>query len=572
MKCPQCGSENCHYVTKTETNGSLFSGLDACCGMLFLGPAGLLCGLCGSNISSETKEYWVCDNCGRKFSATEAQKSIQNNKQLNFYYDDVLKYPEKASKTMVKVMDAAFDDEEGRYKDFLNRIIIRKDDFERNKEIFKNVVERVNEGELILFAYHDAENVIVTWNAIYFNDTYIQWEAIKLLSIWKNTIYFNQTALVFSAESARDAFLNIINNFIPEVEIYYSECYPELLSRLQCMPNDVCTRNSHFSSKAEYSSFVNELLERKVMEYSSVNGDKYTKYLQIKQEKDEEEKKIWKTVLATGGVIGLFSLFKWGFGIGILILILAEIIGVIAAEYYLTRDEWNEYRMELLPELLIQLIDEQKRSDIKKTGQIRVEDYETDFRYSLPIKLPSNSSESKDSLDKKNILDCCKQELEALDLRPRNMMIGVMAAIIIVIALQSKDSNEKNTVVENKKDEESYVSMDSDDVQTFIGVMGNYTSTSGGSENSVSMEIHDSGNGNIKVIFRSVKNKGMVSAHGNVVGRDTVEADWNNAHFSLVWTDAGEVTVSRTGITGYTDIDSFTEYETFINNSYYQVG
>lgn len=95
------------------------------------------------------------------------------------------------------------------------------------------------------------------------------------------------------------------------------------------------------------------------------------------------------------------------------------------------RDPGSELRMELLPELLIQLIDEQKRSDIKKTGQIRVEDYETDFRYSLPIKLPSNSSESKDSLDKKNILDCCKQELEALDLRPRNIMIGVMAAIIL---------------------------------------------------------------------------------------------------------------------------------------------
>lgn len=42
--------------------------------------------------------------------------------------------------------------------------------------------------------------------------------------------------------------------------------------------------------------------------------------------------------------------------------------------------------------------------------------------------------------------------------------------------------------------------------------------------------------------------------------------------FLLEWTDDGEVVVTRKGSTGYSDFDEFTENETFIDNSYYQVG
>ncbi len=70
MKCPRCKGENCQYVTTSETYSKGFDSGDACCGLLLLGPIGLLCGLCGSESNTKVKEYWVCHDCGNKFNAS----------------------------------------------------------------------------------------------------------------------------------------------------------------------------------------------------------------------------------------------------------------------------------------------------------------------------------------------------------------------------------------------------------------------------------------------------------------------------------------------------------------------
>lgn len=69
MKCRNCGSENCHMVTESETKTKGYDGCLGCLGMVLLSnPLGLLCGLCGMGDSkTRTKHYWVCNNCGRKF-------------------------------------------------------------------------------------------------------------------------------------------------------------------------------------------------------------------------------------------------------------------------------------------------------------------------------------------------------------------------------------------------------------------------------------------------------------------------------------------------------------------------
>ena len=36
MKCPKCGSEDCQYVTNTETYGNSFSFSKACCGSIIM--------------------------------------------------------------------------------------------------------------------------------------------------------------------------------------------------------------------------------------------------------------------------------------------------------------------------------------------------------------------------------------------------------------------------------------------------------------------------------------------------------------------------------------------------------
>ena len=42
MKCPNCGSENCQYITTTETHGGGISWGDACCGTMLLIVLGTL--------------------------------------------------------------------------------------------------------------------------------------------------------------------------------------------------------------------------------------------------------------------------------------------------------------------------------------------------------------------------------------------------------------------------------------------------------------------------------------------------------------------------------------------------
>ncbi len=71
MKCPNCGSENVNYITNTTTKG--FGSAKACCGFLIWGWIGVLCGLCGMG-KQNTKEYWICNNCGNKFQSKDIKK------------------------------------------------------------------------------------------------------------------------------------------------------------------------------------------------------------------------------------------------------------------------------------------------------------------------------------------------------------------------------------------------------------------------------------------------------------------------------------------------------------------
>lgn len=74
LKCPNCGSARLQFVTHTKTQGVSIG--DSCCGYILLGPLGLLCGLCGAG-SSETKEGWVCLDCGHRFTTRDVEKAAQ---------------------------------------------------------------------------------------------------------------------------------------------------------------------------------------------------------------------------------------------------------------------------------------------------------------------------------------------------------------------------------------------------------------------------------------------------------------------------------------------------------------
>ena len=60
VKCPQCGSTNVHFITKS---GKSFDGKDACCGYLMCGPIGLLFGAKNKPDTTTRK----CMKCGKEF-------------------------------------------------------------------------------------------------------------------------------------------------------------------------------------------------------------------------------------------------------------------------------------------------------------------------------------------------------------------------------------------------------------------------------------------------------------------------------------------------------------------------
>lgn len=83
MKCPNCGSEHVQFATHTKTKS--FSLMDSCCGAIMLGPLGILCGLCGA--SSHTKEFWICHDCGYRFSTEKGKQNLENLRQSQLTYE-----------------------------------------------------------------------------------------------------------------------------------------------------------------------------------------------------------------------------------------------------------------------------------------------------------------------------------------------------------------------------------------------------------------------------------------------------------------------------------------------------
>lgn len=65
--CPFCGATNCQPMQKSIVDATYknYRWGSGCCGLLLLGPFGLLCGLCGTGINTKTQNelWWTCLKC-----------------------------------------------------------------------------------------------------------------------------------------------------------------------------------------------------------------------------------------------------------------------------------------------------------------------------------------------------------------------------------------------------------------------------------------------------------------------------------------------------------------------------
>lgn len=76
LSCPYCGNNNCRPIVKTEvkTSGGGYGFWNGCCGLILLGPVGLLCGACGSSVKTKVRNetWWVCQKCGKEFISKQS--------------------------------------------------------------------------------------------------------------------------------------------------------------------------------------------------------------------------------------------------------------------------------------------------------------------------------------------------------------------------------------------------------------------------------------------------------------------------------------------------------------------
>lgn len=86
--CPNCGndSSDCQFISKSQstTKYSPFGMGDACCGMILLGPAGILCGFCGGTSTTKQNDstWWVCRHCHEEFLTKKSAMEIADKSFL----------------------------------------------------------------------------------------------------------------------------------------------------------------------------------------------------------------------------------------------------------------------------------------------------------------------------------------------------------------------------------------------------------------------------------------------------------------------------------------------------------
>lgn len=401
MRCPNCGSENCHYISSVSRNTSGFGFTRACCGTLLSGPVlGILCGLCGSGKTTESvSEYWVCDSCGRKFTQWEAENANRYRiEKFAFYAEAQAQSVVEPFKTEMgeRVMNAY-----AQYiKDVLpkdNAVISNPPIEMKTLEDLKSVVGKVlNEKELVYMVFPTERLVVADKGLIIGNQNHgIPKEILR----YKNYIYIGQSYITATSEEEARAIQRFLRKvYLNDDSVDVSdESYIGVLSRLQKLDPEKSSigvlsrllkldpekssQGEHYSSQKEYEKYV-KLVQNKVLgKLKNDDPDRYLQYL--KKNKDTTDvSDLWKGIYIIAGIVMFFiKLFTVGFIMGVVAALVVILPGsLIRKILYGSR---HKEMLSLLPDQVSRVIQENEKDSQKKTGNINVLEYETYLNESL---------------------------------------------------------------------------------------------------------------------------------------------------------------------------------------------
>lgn len=384
MKCPNCGSENCQYITTTETHGKGFSASNACCGSILLGPLGVLCGACGTGVHSTTHEYWVCNTCGRRFNQYEAKKVMEDEvrkiKEFVFYKEVQAKTAntdehyetrlgEKIKEGTALYLDSVFAKEE----------IIKTNPVVEDKRleaIKYGIVEALDKNELVHMIFPDERIVFAEKGIIYNNFNYGLPTQIRL---YKNYVYLGQCYITMPTEQKAEALYKFIKYISTGVKTEGSDRktdYLVLLSELQALPAEDSQKIEHFSSQPEYTEYVNTVRENSFEKFKKVDSVAYQKYEELEVKNDELMDRLtdyakWMLCVAVG--VGIVIWMKDGIASGIVAALMEVVVYIVYACYKSCRVTYEQDKY--VPQYINAVVEEGKRNNYDKKGTILVRDY-----------------------------------------------------------------------------------------------------------------------------------------------------------------------------------------------------
>ena len=381
MKCPNCGSENCQYITTTETHGKGFSASNACCGSILLGPLGVLCGACGTGVHSTTHEYWICNTCGRRFNQYEAKKVMEDEvrkiKEFVFYKEvqaDTDEHYETRLGEKIKEGTELYLDSVFAKEEIIKTNPVVED--KRLEAIKYGIVEVLDKNELVHMIFPDERIVFAEKGIIYNNFNYGLPAQIRL---YKNYVYLGQCYITMPTEQKAEALYKLIKYISTGVKAEGNDRktdYLVLLSELQMLPAEDSQKIEHFSSQPEYTEYVNTVRENSFEKFKKVDSVAYQKYEELEVKNDELMDRLtdyakWMLCVAVG--VGIVIWMREGIASGIVAALMEVVVYIVYACYKSCRVTYEQDKY--VPQYINVVVEEGKRNNYDKKGTILVRDY-----------------------------------------------------------------------------------------------------------------------------------------------------------------------------------------------------
>lgn len=382
MKCPNCGGEHCQFMSSSKTKYKAFGALDACCGFILLGPAGLLCGFCGADSSTTVNEYWICHDCGRKFSSKEAAKIMEEERnkipKFHFYLENSNEVLDSERQQWERVQDGI--NEKLESTSFSNVLVTRNPTvtdhgLERIKTTFCEVMDKTDLTYCIITA---GEGAAFTNKGLAVKDHVIPYGQIEGVYLYGDSVYVNQTCIRMSSDNQAGEFYGFLKaavqiKDVKEVKVF--DAYEELLHAVQESEDELSSRETHFSTQKEYEGYLGNVLNSYFQKLQKVHPQKYAEYQRIKSDKDKTMKKA-RTIRLIGGVVGVLILSLIGGILGFFLgLVILGFIPWVIVSCYFNGESWNAYKDKYLDPEIPVLMKEQSRSAAKRVGDIEPEVY-----------------------------------------------------------------------------------------------------------------------------------------------------------------------------------------------------